>query len=133
MMQFTGDDIEQMMSEVRQTHADLAARAADIDALTATATSKDRVLSATVDARGVLTDLKITGQSWRELAPKELCTKIVAVVAQAQREVQERGQALLAESGPDGLDPTAGLPSADEMAAMMQTMVEQLQGGRHEH
>lgn len=133
MMQFTGDDIEQMMSEVRQTHADLAARAADIDALTATATSKDRVLSATADARGVLTDLKITGQSWRELAPKELCTKIVAVVTQAQREVQERGQALLAESGPDGLDTTAGLPSADEMAAMMQTMVEQLQGGRHEH
>ncbi|WJS89871.1 YbaB/EbfC family nucleoid-associated protein [Microbacterium testaceum] len=132
MMQFTGDDIEQMMTEVRQTHADLAARAADIDALTATATSKDRVLSATVDARGVLTDLRMTGQSWRELAPKELCAKIVAVVAQAQREVQERGRLLLAEGGPDGLDPAAGLPTADEMAAMMQTMVDQLQGGRHE-
>lgn len=132
MMQFTGDDIEQMMTEVRQTHAHLAARAADIDALTATATSKDRVLSATVDARGVLTDLRMTGQSWRELAPKELCAKIVAVVAQAQREVQERGRLLLAEGGPDGLDPAAGLPTADEMTAMMQTMVDQLQGGRHE-
>ncbi|PNW10764.1 hypothetical protein C1632_03160 [Microbacterium testaceum] len=132
MMQFTGDDIEQMMTEVRQTHADLAARAADVDALTATATSKDRVLSATVDARGVLTDLRMTGQSWRELAPKELCAKIVAVVAQAQREVQERGRLLLAEGGPDGLDPAAGLPTADEMTAMMQTMVDQLQGGRHE-
>ncbi|WP_295831846.1 YbaB/EbfC family nucleoid-associated protein [uncultured Microbacterium sp.] len=132
MMQFTADDIERMLTEVRQSHADLAARAADIEALTATATSKDRVLSATVDARGELTDLRITGQSWRELAPKELCAKIVAVVAQAQREVQERGRALLSEDGPDGLDPTMGLPSADDMAEMMQTMLEQLPGGRHE-
>ncbi|MFC7432204.1 MULTISPECIES: YbaB/EbfC family nucleoid-associated protein [unclassified Agrococcus] len=132
MMQLTGDDIEQMMAEVRQTHADLAERAAEVDALTATATSKDRVLSATVDARGVLTDLRLTGQSWRELAPKELCSKIVAIVAQAQQEVQERGRALLGEGGPEGVDPMAGLPSADEMAAMMQGLVAQFGEVRHE-
>ncbi|GAB3400909.1 hypothetical protein GCM10027515_09250 [Schumannella luteola] len=124
-MQFTGDEIEQMMAETRETHARLAERAAEVEALTATATSKDRVLSATVDARGVLTDLKITGQSWRELAPKELCSRIVDVVAQAQSDVQNRGRELLEGAGPDGLDPTAGLPSADEMTAMMQDLVAQ--------
>ncbi|TPW76681.1 YbaB/EbfC family nucleoid-associated protein [Schumannella sp. 10F1B-5-1] len=132
MMQLTGDEIEQMMAEVRQTHADLAERAAEVDALTATATSKDRVLSATVDARGVLTDLKITGQSWRELAPKELSSKIVAIVAQAQQEVQERGRALLADGAPDGLDPMAGMPSADEMTSMMQGLVAQFGEVRHD-
>ncbi|WP_255447531.1 YbaB/EbfC family nucleoid-associated protein [Schumannella sp. 10F1B-5-1] len=131
-MQLTGDEIEQMMAEVRQTHADLAERAAEVDALTATATSKDRVLSATVDARGVLTDLKITGQSWRELAPKELSSKIVAIVAQAQQEVQERGRALLADGAPDGLDPMAGMPSADEMTSMMQGLVAQFGEVRHD-
>ncbi|SDH38475.1 YbaB/EbfC family nucleoid-associated protein [Agrococcus jejuensis] len=132
-MQLTGDDIEQMMAEVRQTRADLAERAAEVDALTATATSKDRVLSATVDAQGVLTELKITGQSWRELAPKELCSKIVAIVAQAQQDVQEQAKALLADGdGPEGLDPMAGLPSADEMTAMMQGLVAQFGEVRHE-
>lgn len=125
MMRLDAEDIELMMAEVRESHAQLAERAAEADALTATATSKDRVLSATVDARGVLTDLRITGQSWRELAPKELCAKVVAVVAQAQQEVQERGHALLADLGPDGVDPTAGLPSADEMASMLQGLVAQ--------
>ena len=125
MMQLTGDEIEQMMAEVRQSHADLAERSAEVDALTATATSTDRVLSATVDARGGLTDLKVTGQSWRELAPKELCSRIVDVVAQAQQDVQRQGRALLADAGADGLDPMAGLPSADEMTAMMQGLVAQ--------
>jgi DNA-binding protein YbaB len=124
-MQLTGDEIEQMLAEARATHAQLAERAAEVEALTATAASKDRTVSATVDARGVLTELKITGQSWRELAPKELCSKIVDVVAQAQRDVQGRGQELFEGVGPDGLDPTGGLPSADEMTAMLQGLVAQ--------
>ena len=125
MMQLSGEDIEQMMAEVRKSHAELEAAAAEVEALTATATSKDRVLSATVDAHGVLTDLRITGQSWRELAPKELCSRIVALVSQAQQDVQQRGQALLSGLAPDGVDPAAGLPSADEMASMMQGLVAQ--------
>ncbi|TPW77906.1 YbaB/EbfC family nucleoid-associated protein [Schumannella soli] len=124
-MQLTGDEIEQMLAEARETHAQLAERAAEAEALTATATSKDRVLSATVDARGILTDLKITGQSWRELAPKELCSKIVDIVAQAQHDVQERGKQLFDGVGPDGLDPTAGMPSADEMTSMLQGLITQ--------
>lgn len=124
-MQLSGEDIEQMMAEVRASHAELAERAAEVETLTATATSKDRVLSATVDARGVLTELKITGQSWRELAPKELCSRIVDIVGQAQQDVQARGRELLDGLGPDGVDPMAGLPSADEMASMMQGLVAQ--------
>ena len=83
------------------------------------------MLSATVDARGVLTELKITGQSWRELAPKGLCSRIVDVVAQAQQDVQARGRERLDGLGPDGVDPMAGLPSADEMASMMRGLVTQ--------
>lgn len=103
-MRFSNDDLEEALADARAQHEKLAEVSEELRQLTSTATSKDRVYSATVDASGVLTDLTISGQAWRDQAPKEVASKIVNTVAQAQRELRELSESLLAPHTPSGVD-----------------------------
>ncbi|MGO2660338.1 YbaB/EbfC family nucleoid-associated protein [Mycetocola reblochoni] len=127
-MRFDETDIEQMMAELRGSHGELERAAAEMEAVTATSTSKDRVFSATVDGHGRLGELRITGQAWRELSAKELGARIVAVVTQAQADAAERTASLLAGLAPAGTDPATGLPSELDMESMLRGLVEQFEG-----
>lgn len=101
---FSNEDIEAVLADARAQQDRLAEISKKMRELTVTATSKDRVYSATVDSEGTLTDLKINGQAWRDQSAKEVGSKIVAVVDQAQRELRELSEALLAPYTPEGVD-----------------------------
>lgn len=131
-MHFTGEELEQMMAEMTEAHASIANVETQFNEVSATAVSKDRMISATADAHGVLSGLKLTGQSWREISAKELTAKIVDVVSQAQAEARQRGAALFADIAPAGVDPTSGLPEGVEMEAMLQGLVAQFGEATHE-
>jgi len=127
-MQFTGEDLEQMMAEMAEAQASIADVETQRSELSSTVTSKDRLISATVDARGAISALKLTGQSWRELSAKELTSKIIDVVTQAQTEVGQRSAELLAGLAPDGIDPMTGLPEGVDMEQMMHGLLSQFGG-----
>ncbi len=92
------------MRELRDKQGEIAAALGKLHEATATATSKDRMLKATVDGQGRLTELAFNGTRWREMAPKELGAKIVEVVGQAQEQAALKTAELMGGLVPAGLD-----------------------------
>src|SRR5262245_45453526 len=92
------------LGELRAKQEEIAAALAKLQETTASATSKDRMLKATVDGQGRLTELAFNGTRWREMAPKELGAKIVEVVADAQRGAAAATSELMGGLVPAGMD-----------------------------
>ncbi len=98
------NQMTEAMRELRDRQSEIASALGKLNEATATATSKDRMLKATVDAQGKLTELVFNGKRWREMAPKELGAKIVEVVADAQRRAALTTSELMAGLVPSGFD-----------------------------
>lgn len=69
-------------------------------------TSKDHMISITLDAAGEVTSIVFNTQKWRRMAPTELGSVLVEAITEARAQ----GRAQLAEAYrpflPEGLDPT---------------------------
>jgi DNA-binding protein YbaB len=92
------------MRDLRAKQEQIAAALTGLQEATATATSKDRAIKATVDGQGRLTEVAFNGQRWRDMAPKELGAKIVEVVAEAQRNAAQSVNEVMGGLVPDGVD-----------------------------
>jgi len=68
------------------------------------ARSKSRVVSAKVDGRGEVTELKLHTQAWRGMAPAELCKAILDTISQARTDSQQRLWKSMGDFMPPGLD-----------------------------
>src|SRR6266480_4576727 len=75
-----------------------------LDEVTSTVRSRKRQVSATVDARGELVDLKFHGQSYKSMEPGDLAKLILETIAQARDEAKAQLWASLAEADPDGAE-----------------------------
>lgn len=131
-MKFTNEDLETMMAEMEEARLALADIDTQMKELSVTVESKDRVISVTANAEGVISGLKLSGRTWREISAKELGSKITDVVNQAQQEVRQRSAELLASIAPEGVDPVTGLPDEVELESMMKGLVAQFGEYSHE-
>lgn len=98
------DQLDAMMATLREDREKFDQAIVRAEEITETATSKNRMVRATVDARGRLTALELKGRRWRELAPTELCTRIVETVRDAQDAAAARSAELMTGLLPSGLD-----------------------------
>lgn len=92
-----------MLDELARQRAELDRVRAALTDLTAHAVSADRLLSVTVDARGLLTDLTIAPAAVRRYRAEQLSTMVTDLVAEADGRLAERREKLLAavaETGP---------------------------------
>lgn len=96
-------DMQQAIAELRAEQVRIQAAGERMTKVTGTATSKDRMVTATVDSRGRLTDLKLTGTRYRQLAAAELCSRIVATVREAQEDAAREAASALTGLLPPGL------------------------------
>jgi DNA-binding protein YbaB len=103
-------DLEHAMADLRAEQARIMAATDQLTKLTGSATSKDRVITATVDGQGRLLELKLTGTNYRRLAPAELTARIADTVRAAQDDAARASASALAGLLPDGL----GLPADGE-------------------
>lgn len=113
-----------VMQDLRAKQEQIAAAYGKLEEVTASASTKDRNVTATVDGRGRLTDLSFRGQRWRELAPKELCAKIIEVVADAQEQVAVETGELMAGLVPDGVDLERLRESGPDLDAMIESAIQ---------
>lgn len=113
------NDLDAALKTLREQHERLTATVGELDEVTATATTRDRTVKATVDSRGTLTELTFHGRRWRELAPKELGAKIVDVVAEAQRSAAASTNELMVGLVPDGVDLTRLREAGPDLDAML--------------
>jgi len=117
------NEMTEAMRELRGKQEEIASVFGKLQESTATATSKDRMLQATVDGQGRLTELGFNGKRWREMAPKELGAKIVEVVAEAQQQAAAATNELMAGLVPAGVDLEQLRSVGPDLEAMIDTAI----------
>jgi DNA-binding protein YbaB len=98
------DGMASALSELRAQQEKIAGAVDRLQAVTANASTKDKMVTATVDGQGKLVELSFRGRRWRDLAPKELAAKIVEVVADAQDKASAETAGVMSDLVPAGLD-----------------------------
>lgn len=112
------NELESALVRLREQQGELSAATMAIADAETTSLSKDRLVEATVDGRGRLTGLKLTGRRFRDLPAAELAARITETVRAAQEEQESRTVAALARFAPPGLDLAAMFDgSADDLLA----------------
>ena len=97
-------DMESALAELRQSQQRIQDAARSMTDTTASASSTDRMVEATVDGNGRLVGMKISGARYRQIAPAELSERIVRAVREAQDEAARRSAEAMASMMPAGLD-----------------------------
>ncbi|MDN3358994.1 YbaB/EbfC family nucleoid-associated protein [Actinomadura sp. DC4] len=114
-------DVQAAIASLRAEQTRIQAATDRMTAVTGSSSSKDRMVTATVDGQGRLVELKLTGTRYRQLAPVELAARIARTVRSAQDDAARTAATALAELLPAGL----GLPidGGLDLGAMFDTAV----------
>ncbi|MAU82168.1 MAG: hypothetical protein CME34_09910 [Gordonia sp.] len=90
-----------MLDELERQRAELSRVSEAVARVTAHATSADKLVSVTVDARGLLVDLSIDPRAMRRYRAEQLSAQITSLVSEAdQRLHDQRNQILSAAVQP---------------------------------
>ncbi|RPK33290.1 YbaB/EbfC family nucleoid-associated protein [Streptomyces sp. ADI93-02] len=121
------DEVQSQMDEALEQAGQAQAALSEISA---TATSKDHLVTATVDARGTLTELKFNSSRFRSMAPTELAALLTETIGKAQEDVH--GQMMETFGGVDGhdLDSVKDLLSDRPEQAELHEMLDAFVNGR---
>jgi hypothetical protein len=124
------NDLDAALAALREDRQKIEEAIDRVNEVAETVTSNDRMVRATVNAQGRLTGLELNGRRWRDLASKELCTKIVEAVREAQTSAAARTVELMAGLMPPGLEPMlAG--SGPDFESILGEMLENFGEGSH--
>ncbi|MFC4563425.1 YbaB/EbfC family DNA-binding protein [Nocardiopsis mangrovi] len=83
------------------------------------AVSKDRAISAKINAEGQLVELKFRTGSYKSMAPAELSAAVMDVVERARDRMQDRVLEAYAPFAPEGTDMEAARAGGFDPAKMM--------------
>ncbi|MFF4380816.1 YbaB/EbfC family nucleoid-associated protein [Kitasatospora sp. NPDC001547] len=84
------EQIDQAMAALAEQQAKMADTVKELQAATASATSKDRMVTATVGAQGQVVSLVFHTTAYRTMAPAQLGTAIADVLNTARADLGER-------------------------------------------
>jgi DNA-binding protein YbaB len=84
------EEMRKLQAEYGEARQRIVKAQEQLDSTVGTAKSKSRVVSAKVDARGELTELKLHTQAWRSMAPAELCAVILTTINEARGAAQQQ-------------------------------------------
>jgi YbaB/EbfC DNA-binding family protein len=94
------DDLETALADLRAEQARIREAGDRMRAVSGTAVSKDRMITAAVDAQGRLVELRLDGDRYRRLAPAELTARIVETVRAAQDDASRAAASAFAGCSP---------------------------------
>jgi DNA-binding protein YbaB len=103
-------NMQDAIAELRAEQAKIQEAGERMNRLTGSASSADRMITATVDSQGRLVDLKLEGGRYRKLAPADLTGRIVETVRAAQENAARQASDAFAGLLPPGL----GMPVGGE-------------------
>ncbi|RKT57526.1 YbaB/EbfC family nucleoid-associated protein [Saccharothrix australiensis] len=98
--------VDELLADYRRSRDRLASVQRELAVISASATSPDGAVTATVGARGTLTDLELTEAAYR-LRPDRLAQLIVRTAQDAAARAAERTYQALGSVLPAGTDPEA--------------------------
>lgn len=82
--------IEQMMASLREQTEKMTEARAELDRATATATSKDRMVTVTVGPQGQVVSISFRTTAYQEMAPAELADVLTNVLNEARGRMGEQ-------------------------------------------
>ncbi|MBV2363578.1 YbaB/EbfC family nucleoid-associated protein [Streptomonospora sp. NEAU-YY374] len=100
------EESAQELDRLHRTLREVEDASASLEQATEEAVAKNRLVAATVNARGELVDLKFHTQSYRDMAPTELASAILDVVRKAREQMAKRVAELYQPFAPQGIDMT---------------------------
>jgi len=98
--------VDELLADYRRSRDQLADVQRDLAGISASATSPDGAVTATVGAQGVLTGLELTDAAYR-LRPAQLAELVLRTARLAAAEAAERTYRVLGPVLPAGADPEA--------------------------
>ena len=99
--------VEELLADYRRTRDQLASVQRDLAGVTASATSPDGLVTATVGSGGVLTELVLAENAYRAHRPAQLAELILRTTEAAVAQAAERTYRTLAPVLPADTDPAA--------------------------
>lgn len=115
--------VEDLIAGYRRSREQLGAVQRELATVQEAVTSDDGLVTVTVSASGVLVDLDIADNAYRELRPTELSATIVRTVAVAAARVTRAAGEVLAPVLPTQTDPEALLRGTADLSAAELTPV----------
>ncbi|TCP56126.1 YbaB/EbfC DNA-binding family protein [Tamaricihabitans halophyticus] len=109
--------VDELLADYRRSRAQLASVHQQMAAIRQTARTPDGSVSATVGARGTLTELTISEQAYQRYRPTELAKVIVELTGQAGARALREASDALAPVLPAGTDPEALLLGTADLDA----------------
>ena len=82
--------LAEVFEEVAKARAELESVTGKLREVSGTATSKNRAVTASVDASGELTELKFNSTDYRAMAPKELSNLLLEVIGKARQDARSK-------------------------------------------
>jgi DNA-binding protein YbaB len=101
------DQMEAELARLQTTMREIEDASASLESATEKVTAKNRLVTATVDATGRLTELKFHTDGYRSMAPAELSAALVEVIDSAQRKMGDRVSQVYGAFAPEGVDTAA--------------------------
>lgn len=99
--------VDELLADYRRSRGHLATVHQQLAAVSASASSDDGSITATVGPRGTLTGLTLTDEAYRRYRPAELATEILRLTATASSAALSQAGELIAPALPAGTDPAA--------------------------
>jgi DNA-binding protein YbaB len=84
------EQIEQAMASLQEQRTKMAAAAKELQAATASVTSKDRMVTVTVGAQGQVVSLTFHTTAYRSMAPAQLATLLTDLLNEARADIGDR-------------------------------------------
>lgn len=115
--------VEDLIAGYRRSREQLGAVQRQLATVQETVTSDDGLVAVTVSASGVLVDLDIADNAYRQLRPAQLAATIVRTAAEAAARVTRTTSEVLAPVLPANTDPAALLRGTADLSAAELTPV----------
>jgi DNA-binding protein YbaB len=97
--------LQQALDAYRSKRDSFLTAQQQLQATSSTSKSRDRLVSVTVDARGLMTSLKFHDSGYRKLEPAELAKLIMDTLSKAQETARATAREAIASLLPDGVSP----------------------------
>lgn len=98
------EQTEQALARLREDQEKIARASASLASETEEAVSKDRAISAKINAEGELVELKFRTSAYKSMAPAELSAAVMDVIKRAHGRMQARVVEAYAPFAPEGID-----------------------------
>lgn len=107
------------LERLRRTQRSLSEASASLESADAEAVSRDRMVSARVNARGEVAELRFHTSKYRTMAPAELSAAVLDVIGRAREEMERRVSEAFADLAPGSSEARAEVVNGGDPARLL--------------